>query len=586
MVGLIGGTVSGGALTTMIERVDVEDWYVTERFEVGDAGLALVHHGEKDPGGHTTWEGDAGAGVVYGAVSNLERLGFTVEGLFERLLDRPEATLQELSGPFTVAAAGRDGTLVAATDKLGTRECYYAETPDGLVFSSSLAAISPRLDEPAVDLRTVSDLVSFGFALGDKTLYSAVDSLYPSSILRWEEGEARTQRYWSPRFSRLPEEGYVDAVLEAYQRALGDASRTVEGEMGVWLSGGIDSRTMSAVLRDERGPFRTFTYDSNPPDASNLEPASRVAKALEVDHDLVIESPDDLERCFERSVRACDGMAASQNTRTAGFVFEELHDEVDVMMEAAPQGELFGEHIWTSHVRASSVRDAFAETIEFSRQPADVVSSLLHGEVDPDRSIREAVAVSDQAGVRNRLLDTWLLNIPKNAHFRGNERVRSQTGVRIPFADGDFLELSAGMADETFRRSTLPFTDGRIPRSMAPLKRELLVRLDRGLDRIPYQRTGVAPARPMALHDAAYYAKQLRWKLLSGRPEGWARWYRDYSSTRDAVDGWLDAARDRALFDADVVEEIRSDHLAGETNNWGAIEGIIDVEVWMQQALD
>jgi len=97
---------------------------------------------------------------------------------------------------------------------------------------------------------------------------------------------------------------------------------------------------------------------------------------------------------------------------------------------------------------------------------------------------------------------------------------------------------------------------------------------------------GVAPARPLPLHDAGYYAKQLRWKLISGRPEGWARWYRDYSSARDAVDGWLDAARDRGLFDADVVEGIRSDHLGGEADYWGAIEGIIDVEVWMQQALD
>ncbi|USZ69968.1 asparagine synthase-related protein (plasmid) [Halorussus salilacus] len=596
MVGVIGGNLTGDALTSAVERLDREEWYETERFEVGEAGLALVHHGEKDPGGHAIWEGDDGVGVCYGAVSNRDRLGLPMAEVFERVLDRPSVVLPELSGPFLLAVADRDGDLLVATDKLGTRDCYHAETPDGTVFGSDLGAVASRLDDPEVDARTASDLLSFGFALGGKTLVEGVDALAPATMLRVEAGEGGTggrddgpsrERYWEPTFGRLPEEGYVSRALSTYRRAVADASDTVEGSLGLWLSGGLDSRTMAGVLRREHGRFRTFTYDSNPPDASNLDPARRVAETLGVDNDLVLETPDDFARDFERAVCAFGGMVPHQNLVAPGFVFDDLHAKVDVMMEAAPQGEFLGEEVWTSHLDAPSAADAFLSMFEFRREPADRVRLLLDDPVEPDDSVREMVAESTKSSVPNRIMDTWFRNVPSNAHFRGNRAVRSQVGMRIPFADGDFLDTAAGMPLRRFRRATVPGTGGRIPRSMSPLKREVLVELDGGLDRIPYERTGFAPARPLALHDAGYVGKQLRWKFLTGRPSiPWSDWYRDREEVREPVDGWLDAARDRDLFEGDAVEDLRRDHLAGEADEWNAISGICNLEVWIEQALD
>ena len=587
MVGIVGGTVTGDALDAMVEPLDGEEWYETDRFEEGDAGIALVHHGEKDPGGHATWEGDAGVGVLYGAVSNRDRLGLSTDEVFERALDRPSVALPKLSGPFLLAALDREGNLLVATDKLGTRECYHAETPDGLVFGSSLAAVASRIDDPEVNVQTASDLLSFGFALGDSTLVESVESLPPATTLRLSDDGPSAKRYWEPTFGRFAEEGYVERALSAYRRAVSDTSDTVEGELGLWLSGGLDSRTMAGVLREEYGPFRTFTYDSNPPDASNLDPARRVAETLGVDNDLVLETPENFEEYYSEAVRALDGMVPHQNLVAPGFVADDLHAKVDVMMEAAPQGEFLGEEIWTSHLDAPSAAAAFRSIFDFRREPADRVKSLLADPVEPDDSIREMVAESTKSSVPNRILDAWFRNFPSNGHFRGNKLVRSQVGMRIPFADGDFLDVAAGMPLGRFRRGTVPGTGGRIPRSMSPLKREVLVELDGGLDRIPYERTGFAPARPLALHDAGYVGKQLRWKFLTGRPSiRWGEWYREHDAMAEAVDDWLDSARDRALFEGDAVEDLRRDHLAGEADNWGAISGVLNLEVWMEQTLD
>lgn len=611
MVGILGTTIGGDALDSMVEAADAEEWYEIERFRpaergsAGDVGLALVHHGEKDPGGHTTWTGDAGVGVIHGAISNLDRLGLSHAEIFERVLNRPTVMLPELSGPFLLAAADRDGNLLVASDKLGTRECYVAETDDGVAFGSDLSAVAGRMEAPEIDARTAADLLSFGFALGDKSLVAGVEALPAASVLRVRPARGRADgvrsgrggrpsanRYWEPNFSRLPEQGYVERALSTYRQAVSDASSSVPGRLGLWLSGGLDSRTMAGVLREEYGPFRTFTYDSNPPDESNLAPARRVAETLGVDNDLVLETPDDFAEAYVRAVRACNGMVPHQNLVAPSFVFGELHGKVDAMMEAAPQGEFFGEEIWTSHLDAPTATDAFESMLSFRRESAEDVRSLLDSSSadsappDPDRSIREMVAGSSKSSVPNRIMDVWFRNFPKNGHFRGNEVVRSQVGMRVPFADGDFLDTAAGMPLRRFRRGTVPLTGGRIPRSMSPLKREVVCRLDAGLEDIPYERTGLAPKLPLALHDAGYVGKQLRWQFFTGRPSRWNDWYRDHPEVRRTVNHWLDSARDRPLFDGDFVEDLRRQHLAGEADNWGLLSGILNLEVWMEQTVD
>lgn len=54
----------------------------------------------------------------------------------------------------------------------------------------------------------------------------------------------------------------------------------------------------------------------------------------------------------------------------------------------------------------------------------------------------------------------------------------------------------------------------------------------------------------------------------------------------DAMADRLDSTRDRALFEGDAVEDLRRDYLAGEADECGAISGVLDFEVWMEQTLD
>lgn len=586
MVGIVGMTDSTGTLQPMVESVDSEPWY--ERSTVADngTGLGLVHHGSKDPNGKTTWRGEHGKGVVYGTVSNRRALGLSTDELFEGLLERPETVLQKLSGPFLLACTDtRDGSVLVATDKLGSRSCYYADTDGGLVFSSELKGVLTQLDDARLDEQAAGDLLTFGYVLGDKTLVEGVSALQPATMLEYQDGECSVTRYWEPEFGRLPADGYAERSFEMYRESMAEISGTLDGDVGLWLSGGLDSRTMAAVLREEYGSFQTLTYDGNPSDGTNIEPARRVADHLGVDNEIIDTKPGEFGDLVRKGVDVTDGMISWSFFVNPDFIFNDLHETVDVIMEGAPQGELFGEEIWLDQLtRSSSPTEAIARS--FGETDRETVKSLLNAPVDPIDSIRAEVAKSDQRRQEHRTIDTWFRNFCSNAHFRSNKLARSQVGMRIPFTNGEFLDHLAKMPHEACRRSSFPLTRGKIPRSMSPLKLRISRRTNSGLEKIPYERTGLAPTRPMWLHDASYVAKQARWRLFDEKPEPWADWYRTDPKMRSFVNRIVDDACSRDLFDEAEIRRLQREHLEDGKNNVRPIAALTTLEVWLQRYLD
>jgi len=584
MVGIAGTTAGDRVLSGVVDGMNREPWYEVERLDGEGVDLALVHHGGKDPGGHATWDGEDGAGVRYGAFSNAADLDESTGDLLSGVLERPSEVLPAIDGPFVVACTSRSGDrAVVATDRLGTRSCYFTDSSP-LVFGSDLGAILDATDDVAVDHVAAADMLSYGFVLGDRTLAEGVSSVRPASFLRYEDGEWSVVRYWKPSFGRLPEEGYVERVCETYRESMSNVADTLSGRVGVWLSGGLDSRTMAAVLGEEYGPVRGLTYDGNPPDGTNIAPAREIADLLGIEHRLVAFDPGDFERLVETGVRVTGGTVRWSTFVSPKFVLEDLHDEVDVVMEAAPQGELLGEDFTTHALQHSSPEAAVRGHMGI--HPPDRVASLLNSSVDPERSLREAVAASDERHSAHRAIDTWLHEMPANGHFRSDDVYRSQVGMRLPFAAESFLETVAKMPSERFRRGAVPLTGGRVPRSMSPLKRDVILSLDDGIEDVPYERTRLAPRRPMVAHDAAYVTKQLRWRYVSGRPGRSRDRLRTHTPERRAVRGWLDGAGDRRLLNEDAIERLWSEHVSGDADHYSELAALTTLELWMQASLD
>ncbi|WP_101298326.1 asparagine synthase-related protein [Halegenticoccus soli] len=588
MPGIAGSSSDDGDVSAMLESLTHEPWYETERVSVGDAGLGLAHHGERDAASDLWWEGDGIVGVLHGIVSSAPRSISDPGEFFAAVLDRPADALAEIDGLFSLACADRSGRIVLATDKLGTRPCYYRDV-DGrsgapFSFSSELSALAPRLDDPELDPRALSDMVFLGYPWGETTLLAGVSELRPARVLTHENGETTVERYWRPAFGdgTGDEDEYPRRLLRAYRNSVREAAATVDGRTGLWLSGGLDSRMMASALRDEFDSFLTMTYDIPGEDESG--PARRVAETLGVENERIeLGPPSAFTNVLDRAIRLTDGMLAwSYLINTAYMLDGRLRGAADVVFEAAPQEIYLGEDLW-SHRRRTIRRGDVAGALagRHAAVDADAAAAVVNGAVDPMDSIREEVAIN--AGpTREATFRDVVWQRAAYSHFRSSRIPRSQVGTRVPFAASGFLDLAADRPPR-YHKQTVPYTGGRVSLATTRLKLEMTRMMSGGLDRIPYQRTGFPPTAPQWLHTVGMAGKRIR-KRLRG-PKLYAEWYRTDPTLRAYLDGLLDDAADRSHFDAGEIERLRSEHLDGAHNHIKTIAAITSVERWTQQHL-
>ncbi|SEO22811.1 asparagine synthase (glutamine-hydrolysing) [Halogranum amylolyticum] len=584
MTGLIGGTLSESTLTALLAKTPTRGDLETLTLSRGDIALGLSHLGTRDPRGWAHWDGDGVTGVLYGAVSNLDDLGFSLGGLFRSVFENPVDILPNVDGPFVVACTDGD-RVVVATDKLGTRSCYYS-LADGFVFGSNLDAVASAVDDPTVNERAVGDLVMIGHVWGDKTLLEEVSYLDSGTVLEYADGAVEKTRYWTFEFDTRARSSFVPTLVDAYRTCIRDSAATMDGSVGLWLSGGLDSRAMAGEL-SQHVDLLTYTYDANPAGGGNVELAREVAARLGLEHEEVELTPGPFVDNFADAVTLTDGMLGWQTFLNLTAVFN-ISDPTDILLEACGQGGMMGDGLSRAAVELSdSPEDALYRAKHQTSK--ELVNRILSGDVDLDRTYREEVAKSQQSGYVETVLDCYYRNYFPRGDFASNKLVRSRAGTRVPFAHGEFLRAVTKMPLDQ-RVGWVPATKGKIPFGTAEAKLELTRRLGYGLETIPYERTRVAPERPLWLHAAGFVVgtslQRVRGKTAYGGRRLQSQWSIGDERLSSLLAGLMDDAADREFFDGDRIRQLSEEHFSGDVDHIGAVSGITTVEQWLQSHYD
>jgi len=589
MTGIAGGTVDSETLDRMVEALHTEPWYRTDRFEVGEYGLGVQSHGDRDPAGGTVWHDGQTAGIVNGAVTNLDALGWDHQTLFERLLQAPERTLETIEGPFAIACVdGAADRLLLATDKIGCRPIYYA-TEHGLTFGSELGPFLEHFDDPEVDEQGVSDVLLMGHMWSDTTMLEDVSALHPATVLEYQDGAVTERRYWHPDFEpAAPNDAYLHRLTNSFQQAMDRTATATSGDVGLWLSGGLDSRiAFSELARNHEENFDSltaYTYDANPGGGINPKLAGEVADALELPAETVPLGPDEFLPVLETVVDITDGMVKWNTLLNLSAVFNIDGRTPDVMMEG-----LFGvgHGICRNQIRGPSslVESMYKSEATLS---TETVQDLLGVDVDPLGSFRKEARRTDESTFARAVVDANYQNYYARHIHASNQVPRSQVGTRVPYADGEFLSTLARMPID-YRMGTLPFSDDLVY-GIAKPKLRMMRSLNADLAEIPYERSRLAPTRPFPLHVLGFYLStaiaRLRSQYTYGGPSMAGEWYRSHDGVRETLDGLIDDATSRRFFDANAVQRRREQHLSGESDELTTLASITTVELWLQQNMD
>src|SRR4051812_38626983 len=208
---------------------------------------------------------------------------------------------KHLRGMFAFAIWDeRKRELFVARDRVGKKPLLYAKTADSFVFGSEFSALllHPSVGRE-VDRGAIHDYLSFMCVPAPLTAYKDIRKLEPGhSLTLTSDGRVKTERYWQPDFSKklkIDEEEAGERALELLREAV-RVRLMAEVPLGAFLSGGIDSSTVDALMAEASStPVKTFSIGFEEQDFSELHHARRVAERVGAEHHEFIVRPDAME---------------------------------------------------------------------------------------------------------------------------------------------------------------------------------------------------------------------------------------------------------------------------------------------------
>jgi len=199
--------------------------------------------------------------------------------------------VQHLRGMFAFAIwDARSQSLFLARDRVGIKPLYYHLDAERLIFASEIKVI---LAHPAISGRfrrvALPEYLAFGYLSGEETFYAGIRKVMPG---HWMEvsssGQTVTERYWDLPVIPPGSSHHASYYVETYRELLEESVRShlmSDVPLGVFLSGGLDSSTLAALMTKIRGTqVETFSVGYDEDAYSELPYAHTVAQHLNSVH--------------------------------------------------------------------------------------------------------------------------------------------------------------------------------------------------------------------------------------------------------------------------------------------------------------
>lgn len=224
-----------------------------------------------------------------------------------------EDAIKRFIGMFAFALWDRkDESLYLVRDRLGEKPLYYGLQGNTFFFASELKALNQHPDfRPIIDRDVLSLYIRYNYIPAPYSIYKNIFKLTQGSILALNAENiehsglkaSALKQYWNPK--NVVERGVLEP-FHCSEREIADMldsllRQTVKQQMisdvpiGVFLSGGIDSSTITALMQSQsRQPVKTFTIGFLEKQFSEADHARAIAHHLGTDHTELYITPQQI----------------------------------------------------------------------------------------------------------------------------------------------------------------------------------------------------------------------------------------------------------------------------------------------------
>ncbi len=182
-------------------------------------------------------------------------------------------------------------TVTLVRDRVGVKPLYYLDDGERFAFASQPGALKAYDGDLSIRQEALCEFFQYGYISSGLSIYRHVRKVPPAHMLTYDlkNGRSELQSYWSilpffdkPKFQKSEEE-LIDE-LEALLIDSFSLRMVADVPVGVFLSGGIDSSVVAAILQKHYGGIHTFTIGFNEAAYNEAEWAKKVAAHLGTTH--------------------------------------------------------------------------------------------------------------------------------------------------------------------------------------------------------------------------------------------------------------------------------------------------------------
>ncbi|HEY3044874.1 MAG TPA: asparagine synthase (glutamine-hydrolyzing) [Vicinamibacterales bacterium] len=382
-----GEPVSPVVLRRMTDAVahrgpDGEGFYTDGCIALGHRRLAII---DLSPAGHQPMVSrDQQVVLSYnGEIYNFQELRSELQGLGHEFRSKTDsevvlnawhqwgaACVTRFNGMFAFAVWDkREQSLFLVRDRYGIKPMYYAAWGHAFVFGSEQKALLEHPESRSVlDRKALLEYFTFQNIFTDRTLLEGVKLLPPASVARISlagNGVPGVTRYWDYRFRDPEKPADVREYREELDRLMRQAvtrQLVTDVELGSYLSGGMDSGTLTALAARQLPYIKTFTCGFDLSSASGIElafdergKAEAMSALFKTEHYEMVLKAGDMERCLPKLARHIEEPRIGQSY--PNYYAAQLASKfVKVVLSGAGGDEMFGGYPWR-YYRATACHD-------------------------------------------------------------------------------------------------------------------------------------------------------------------------------------------------------------------------------------
>jgi asparagine synthase (glutamine-hydrolysing) len=227
--------------------------------------------------------------------------------------------------------------LFLARDRLGSKPLKYSFDGNIFAFSSEIKALLKiQSIDKSIDYQSISQFLSLKYIPAPNTIFKDIKKLPAGSFITFDlkKKKLHIEKYWEPEFEPKLNISYSDAKYKT-KELLKDAINIrmiSDVPVGVFLSGGIDSSAIVALLREQSSEeINTFSVGFSDSKFDERRYARRIAEKFETNHTEFLVEPN-LKLDLEKIVTNYDEPFADPSMIPTYYLAKEVSNHVKVVL--------------------------------------------------------------------------------------------------------------------------------------------------------------------------------------------------------------------------------------------------------------